>query len=253
MANIINRTNGDKTLVLGQREGLVYPLPFEDWNSIKIGAFVSVCPTTGFDNNFGGDQVAESQQLNINGSSDRFWFGLKGNNNSLPGDNGEPFVGFTAISGAVSMDFDVGNINSAIIGTNGTNRDIRLSILLPNGYHPASSSPTLPNLFLQNQASVSASTNYCTFFGIRATFVDKGTATQKLTISMAANSNGSYKSDTSDQALRDHISDNYLLNTVTLDYQVGGVPLPPPMAIFVYCPATIFQFRIHNIGVLKSA
>lgn len=249
MAQIINKLNGDKTLVLGQREALVYPLPFEDWTSIRFGALMSSCSSAaGVDSNYGNFNI----QLNITAPSDKFFFGLKYNNDSLPGENGEAFIGLLPASGNISSDFSSAGTpgNYSYVGTNGAFRSASLGALLPNGYQ---GDALIHQFYLQAPDQTAGTGNYMNFVGAVVTINNKGTSSQTITVKMATNSNFTQSNDPSDQALRDELSQNFDSYQQTYPWQVGGVPLPPPNALFAYLPFSQIQLRIHNIGTLKSS
>jgi hypothetical protein len=100
---------------LGNREALVYPFTCPNWLDLRIGFFLSICSPD--ESTIGG--LAETLATAGN-PADRFWVGVKQNNDILPNTAGTTFAGFTnslfADSGAssrvVSSDQNAGTTNS---------------------------------------------------------------------------------------------------------------------------------------------
>ncbi len=81
----------DKALVLGNREALVYPFTSPVWRDLRVGFFLSICNNT----ETGITGLAESLASVGSNPPDRFWIGVKQNNNVMPLTAGSTFMGFS--------------------------------------------------------------------------------------------------------------------------------------------------------------
>lgn len=259
MAKIINRANNDKTLVLGTREGLVYPLPFSDWNSIKIGVYISACSaTSGDDQNYDG--VSQAQLISVQGAKDRYYFGLKNNNDKFPGENGEPFVGYFAGGANYSRLLHAFNTfngttfgDSNGLGTIATERPTVTGVIQGNGVFSGSCGYTRGTAGALGAGigyNVSGSTSYSKIWRMGLTMINKGTSNQKIRINLELADGLTEVSNTDDDHLKNDLNIDYGTSAV-FDYNLSGVPYAVPLAIFLYSPFTTLKVRVHNIGVLK--
>jgi hypothetical protein len=261
MANIFDKalTSGfDRTLVLDQREGLVYPIPFTDWNAIRVGAFFSF--TTSSNDN--GDIAADlgspntTYDLAIQSPLDKIYFGLKHNNGNFPGTNNEPFVGICSpythamfnTSRSPGYDFSLGAFSNGAELEPGT-------ILSNNTF--SMSSLNADNAFvpydLGSHNGWPTTTNYAKFICFELAVNNKGQPTQRLSIT--THTPNFSVTDTSNQSLKNLMLTNSTNRTDrgTTTWSISGIPYDLPNAIFMYVPFTQIRMRIHNVGVIKSS
>jgi hypothetical protein len=107
MAKIITKAGTDKTLILGTREGLLYPFSSPNWLDIRLSAWLSL--TTGVADDVspatGVADITNIENLPYVTARDAFWFGFKTNNSTFPLTTGVVFQGatFTVLSGTQSL------------------------------------------------------------------------------------------------------------------------------------------------------
>jgi hypothetical protein len=92
MATIYTQTGSEKAVILGVREAMVYPFSTtEEWTDLRVGFFLSLTTAGASDTHTG-----LTETLTTTGSpEDRFWLGLKTNNDTFPHLYPGAFAGLT--------------------------------------------------------------------------------------------------------------------------------------------------------------
>lgn len=83
--------SGQNSLILEPGEALVYPFEFDNWQELRLSAFISVT-TIDSDNKRGISESIDSQFI----PKLIFWFGAKDNSEILPYSSGSLFAGFSS-------------------------------------------------------------------------------------------------------------------------------------------------------------
>jgi len=243
MAIIYNKQtdSGDKKcLVLGTREGLVYPFDVGDWTELRIGMFLSFVGDDGTFNTEVGNRSKQNFSLRDN------WFlGLKGTaDDKFPTEDGNYFIGLHS-----DLSFPFSRIYFEGISPRTTQlREACLGVIHPNG----AAEQTQEVLTAETHESNTSAFSF--FLGIRMVIHNKGMSNQYVTMyhCMIAN-------------LSSNISDSYLRNLLVgdaswslfvsddgvRDFHLNGVPYPVPEAFFIYTGLQNLCTRVHNIGAYR--
>jgi hypothetical protein len=128
MGKIIAKTASDQTLILGTREGLLYPFTAPNWTELVLSFWWSLTKAAVDD-----DTTSLSESLTYSTMRDRIWWGFKTNNSNFPTSSGVVFAGSSTVSGASEAIVANGNYWE----TSGVNQG-----LLANSFDGVSSSGT---------------------------------------------------------------------------------------------------------------
>jgi len=250
MAKIYNKVlagppvSGDKTLILDVREALLYPTPYDDWNSLTIGIGCSL--TTNDDDN----GAFNYGQGGVSRITSRLWenemfFGLKNNNPNLPGENNEPFIGMLTSSGnsqvrtqSVFCSIENGENNLVDFGTVYSGGNFTVAAGAEPWYFPLPLTMT-GNLFPYT---------YNSFCGLRYTVNNKGQSGQS--ISIGYNSTRAI-GPMSDSDIRTRITGSSYTNCGTFPWSESGNAYPLPTTLFLRLPTQI-RMRVHGLGIIKN-
>lgn len=256
MANIFDKTTTigtDRTLVLDQRESLIYPFPFTDWNVIRIGGIFSF--TTASDDN--GDVSALGGPnaefiITPTAGNERIWFGVKHNNSNFPGTNGEPFVGINN----PDQDSHLYVINSPgrglYIGGRFSENPLSVTAVHGNGTYEFSNSGGQNVLapWTINDNQFHATSNFAYQWALTLAVNNKGLATQNIGVSTYFQSN-TIGTNTDNQTLKNILTNSSYTNRGTVNWNLSGLPYDLPNTFFLHWPFTNTRLRIHNIGIVK--
>lgn len=257
MAKIFDKTSSvlgtDKTLLLDQREALVYPIPHDDWEILYVGFFISV--TNGTQDNALLIPPSSSIQYvtNVLSPKDRIYVGMKPVSNKFPGE-GEPYIGATQVDEVSYAWFDTGVTERSRLFSNDSQTRFGNGVIHSNNsksYDLSSNCFYLPGVTYMN-----GSTGYALFVGYKFTINNKGTSGQTITIGnyrnvLAEDNEVPGTADTSDQKLKELLLDvNYSFGNPQ-PFHSSGVPYASPNALFAYLPFAGLRLRIHNMGVIK--
>lgn len=251
MAKIFDKviTSGaDRTLVLDTREGLVYPIPYADWNILRVGMFFSL--TTPENDN--ESMIEEDSYVSRSIYNTHYMLGVKHNNSNFPGVNGECFAGVYSTTSQLrfyrrgpgySYQTFFGGDTSALYWaySNG--------VLHGNGIVNGSSD--IAGFDLNAGTSFAQEVNYARFFIVSLELINKGLSNQQIKVSTNRSLPYIQHSDTSDSALENLLFSSVTTSTETHDFNLSGVPYSVPNAIFSFFPFMQARMRIHNIGVTK--
>ena len=250
MAKIFDKTttgSPERTLLIDQREGLVYPIPYKDWNLIRVGITYSV--TNSSEDNGSCENVTQSISP-ILSMRDRVFIGLKSSSSNFPGENGEPFIGIMSNGTIVETDSLV-NVSEdyLTVGANFANRGIRINVVGANGVIDGSNSSFGPVWHLGKASNFDETSGFSRKLVLTFQMKNKGLSTQSIAVSH--DSDFSDSSDVSDQGLI-----NAMVGTMEVEpndkvWNLSGVPYPIPDALFFYLPFTTLRLRLHNVAVMK--
>jgi hypothetical protein len=261
MANIFDKqlvSGVDRTLVLDQREGLVYPLPFTDWNSIRIGALFSFTTASNDNGDIAADLGSPNAQydLAVQSPLDKIYLGMKHNNGNFPGTNNEPFVGICSpYNHAFFATFRSPGYGFSL-GANSNGGELEPGTILSNNTF-SMSSLNADNAFIPYNLGAHdgwpTSASYAKFICFEFAVNNKGQSSQ--TLSITTHTPTFSITDTSNQNLKDLMltNTNSRIDRGTTVWSVSGIPYALPNAIFMYVPFTQIRMRIHNVGVIKSS
>jgi len=237
MAEIFNKT-GDggattyPTLILDNREALIYPLPFTNWSHIKFGMLFSF---TDNDNpnadmtNFGTNTVSKD------GFEDHFFFGLKNSADlKMPKEDSNEFLwGFHDDAGDnIQIDASFALFNDLRLGT----FDNSLSVLYANG-----------NWQFSNDDLHNDDTLFASFVGMELTLEPSASQNNlKIDYHGFSDANNRDISDPDIDRLLARLTSSFS-TTVTNPVQ----PRDPPHFLFLNWPYYTFRIRVHAIGAIK--
>ncbi len=246
----------DRTLILDPREALVYPSPYDDWTVLHVGFIVSATNVTGDNADLSIDYPNHDDGASINAVSnrDRFYFGIKTNDSSFPGQQNLPFVGICSASG--QSDFrNVYNGFSApnFAIENSSSSKFSVGVAHSNGTFETTQSTT--PFYTPNPSQMAATSLYGMFHGLTFTLNNKGLSNQSINIKYRTNAvaaNGDGTSKQTDAQLKNLMLTLGSTDFGTFSYNNSGSPYVIPNSIFMYLPFPQIRLRIHHLGVIKQ-
>lgn len=230
----------DNTLILDPRQGVRIPMNvIPNWISLRIGMFFS-WTTANADN--ASAWVSNESVAGGDTPDNKYSFGIKTANNTLPGFAGANFIGEMGRSTYASY---ISNGTTYIqIGNTNTPTSFWGTCI---GASQAMGSAT--NTFQAPSASACGSdTNYAAFHGLQISLNNPGLSTQTATISELERT---ISSDASEENLRDIIrAATATVKVSGRTFNDGAAALDRPTEIFVRFPFYNNRLRIHSIGAV---
>lgn len=253
---------GEHTLILNTRCQLIYPFEAPNWTDLRVGFLLSLTQTTLDD-----DTTTLAENIPLVGDEvppeDRYWIGLKTNNDLLPLNNGVNFIGFTnfstgnhnqGTSSVVSSDAGIGTTN-AYFWRPKNDFDNPACAYILEGVFDWPRFTDIQQHFAQVPASAGG---YATLLMMRITRASgeggngngkgPGGSPTPLTVSIKT---GGFSADV------------LFTNTPTLDLletnlaaypavvQTVTAALPAPDALYLYWPFHSSRLRCHALGFMK--
>lgn len=241
----------DKTLILDPREALIYPFPFGDWTTIRVGFFYSLTANTGDGNVITFPNGANGlSTVDVLSPRDRMYFGIKSANETFPGE-GEPYAGLVCFNDQtkVSAEWNGSSfINSRFQAFN-PNTAYGFGAVQANDTksYVANGDAGIP---MPHVSTMIDSTAYAGFYAFTFQILNKGTASQQITVSKyTIGANG--VTDTSNDNLKALMLSQPYVSTATVDFNLSGVPYSLPDAVFLYLPFGNVRLRIHSVGAVR--
>jgi hypothetical protein len=235
MAKIITKAGSDQTLILGTREGLLYPFTSPNWTDLRLSAWLSL--TTG-----GADDVSPAtgvaditniESLPYSTPRDSFWFGFKTNTTTFPFNAGIVFQGVAF---------------ATLGGTNSLRRQTNVLVTTPFcigiSYDGTTTRQSTNNVFANFPSE--SSSGYAVAMIARMTRPTGSSL--DIRCSWATFPTGGFTSTPDIASLRSF--------TVTNSGGVGNTPTTSsaaPDAVFIYWPWNNSRLRIHAMMVEKYA
>ena len=254
----VEQGTGDNNLIIDSKYAYQVPFTFQDdWNEINIGVFLSF--VRGDANNLGfptGDSAKDSG----GSTNDTFtWIGLAKNahTKSLPLDLvNQGFVGYAAnnISFKNSIGINDNKLLDSISGNASGISTYGAGILSSAQIFPdALTSPNQGAIICvgldtgSSYANTEGSGDFCSYFGIKYTVINKGLANQKIKMQMCQASDTSPNignpahifSDPSSAELRRLLEGDQAVGTYSnamtgLNWNIGGASIALPDSFFFY-------------------
>jgi len=248
---------GERLVIMDVREALVQPFEASEWTDLRVGFMLSLTSSTANDN-------ISSLTANIadNGTGvrivDRYWIGVKDNNDVFPGSAGTQFIGFTNCGGGilhpgtspgdsliVSSDSNINTAGTTFYWPKNSS-NLRHTFQVMDGVTARAQAFDGSQIhFVQNNATV-----YATCLAFRLTRPDTRSNARQITTQIkktAGFHNGDieYTSNPSSIELQ-----SQLANFPTTVQQFGPVSMSEvPDTIFCYTPWSNSRLRIHAAGI----
>lgn len=248
----------DHTLILNTRCQLVYPFSPATWTDLRVGFFLSVCKPDPDDNVI----TALDETLAVqSGAEDRFWIGLKTNNDLLPLAPNTGFIGFTNalippsfalwVSDLVSSDEGIGTTNTNCwrprVRVAGGAVDDAVSARI------ADSGANLPTLVFNNVNShfpqfTDPTHGYATLLMLRLQRPTPTSGVIDVSIKQGTHSGDVLFSNTPTLDILEQNLANY--PTVVQTKRANGM-VHIPDALYLYWPFHNSRLRVHCLGFMK--
>ena len=248
MAEIYHKvyTGGIKnTLVLDSRQALLYPMVFDDWNQIVVGAFFSFTDNSELNHSWGSSEV--TYQNTFSTTRDMFYFGLKNNSSQFPKVSGSKFLGALTVAGArwwsdgdgLPTHFDI---------TEDALTDVSYGSINDTSILTSTEAEIWTQSQSENAERFSLTSSFALMIALRFTVNDKGLATQTVSIDRYATTNNT---DTSINALKELIQGSGYTSVATATFNSGDAALTLPNSLFIHFPWSLVRGRLHSVAAMK--
>jgi hypothetical protein len=252
MAEIYDKS-GEKILILGTRQSLLYPFDAPDWLDLRVGFFLSITDDTADDTITG---LSETISAPVGGMQpqDRYWIGVKDRVQLLPHQSGTVFAGFSNSSPSrefgdsrvSTSDAGIGTTNANFWRPNNSSNPNQSGIIWDGLTYRAFTPDGCQQHFAQDATGAGG---YATLLGLR--LQRDSVLSNTITVQIPTST---------------HSGDMLFTNTPTTDLllsslegwpgavkQLGPVSLTTmPDALMLYWPFFLSRLRIHAVGVLKA-
>lgn len=238
----------DRTLILQTREALVYPMPYEDWNTMRIG-FLHSSTSDSTDDNIPYPRSTTFSMNVIDNIRDRFYFGLKDNDSNFPAQNQTPFIGQFNSGSQTQYFLDGTSTACPVMGLGYTQPDSlqysEYGTIHKNGAFECVSGPRFD---MGNKCDTNNVTNYGVFYIMNFTVLNKGLSNQQINIKTSTTEAVAKMTDVQIKNLMVGAS---FTDRGTYNYNLAGTPYKLPTSIFMYQPMSMWRLRVHQIAAIK--
>lgn len=250
MGNIYRKTitaspGTEQSWVMAPRESFIIPLTalpqWSTWAELRVGVFMSHVSVANGDNS---PIVVETVPANAPGN---YWsFGLKTNNDIIPGVAGTDFLGFMVNSG--------NNLNINLGG---------------NSYSANVTSSVVRGATIANQSSIGGAgvqasgvgsnnlTQFCGYWGIKFKIANRGLSTQTIEIEWIGTTSSGLLYDNPTLPICETFLSGFTpsggTNGTPVAWHDAGVPRAIPDALFIRVPFSQNRLRVHSYKVLPFA
>jgi hypothetical protein len=246
MAEIILKAS-EKVLVLGIREGLIYPAVVPNWLDVRIGLYISATQAVADD-----DPSALGETLTTTGvEQDRFWLGIKDSTNSMPRD--APFFGLSNSPNAEDANASVLETIDTATRWRVTHATAPVGLFLNDGSNLFADTTLQPVRVIQNPAGLSS--HYATLVMLRMVRSIVGALVDHFYIAKSTAGGTDYGDSGVESATPtiDEIRNNFRSATWTEYFTGGHTFASVPDTVYAYWPFNNSRLRIHSIVVEKFA
>ena len=249
MAAIYQKVTGEKCVILGQREALIYPFSIPDWTCIRVGYAISFTSTAN------PNGTVTNETLYFNDPKNGAYVGIKDTGLFIPFQTGCNFIGFsphTAIDQAQTTNAwndgsQYGYARSSNVGQN-------YPVVMQDRNVGYAGSDIRESMKGTNPTNMVGSTSYGRICGFEVSITGRNTIGQRASVRAcaASDANGTLAFAANDIRvfLTNFLNPSQAATAYfTTGLSITGGPLPIPEAFFFYTPFFNNTVRIHNVYV----